>query len=246
MNQIGAFRSSRAKLEWARRQYDILAREIAEIIEQHNDKPGIHVNLTTGETVVEGQKRAEIPDLTVVHIGRIIGALRSALDNLIVEATLMASPKADTRKVVFPISGNQEQPGTDKWMGEKVSGLSEKHRRIVVDLKPYNGGNPDLFTLHQLRNQDEHLQIVVTAITSANVFTTKTVSAPAVRKSANGEDEFYIETTHYPTQHEVRTAVEFEQIVSLLDRDVLKTVGRFLTTVGKIIAAFEVASAEAS
>lgn len=239
MREIGSFRSSRAKLEWARRQYDVLAREISEILEKHNDKPGIHVDLTTGQTVVEGQTRAEVPDLLVVQIGRIIGALRSSLDNLVVEATLMASPEANTRKVVFPISSNQEMPGTDKWMGEKVSGLSEEHRRIIVDLKPYKGGHPYLLVLHQLRNQDEHLQVVVTAVTSANVFTTKTVHTPMIRKGANGENELHIETTNYPAQHEVRTVVEFDEIVGILDRDVLKTIGNFLFTVGQIIAKFE-------
>lgn len=241
MREIGSFRSSRAKLEWARRQYDVLAREISEILEKHNDKPGIHVDLTTGQTVVEGQKRANVPDILVVHIGRVVGALRSALDNLVVEATLMASPEANTRKVVFPISGNQEKPGTDKWMGEKVSGLSEEHRRIIVDLQPYKGGHPYLLTLHQLRNQDEHLQIVVTAVTSSNVFMTKTVQTPSVRKGANGKYEFYIETTNYPTQHEVRTVVEFDEIVGILDRDVLKIIGKFLSAVGQIIAKFEAA-----
>lgn len=138
---------------------DIVSRKISEFIEENENRVVAEMDPNEPGMVLVTYNEAAIPDMLTVHIGRIVGCLKSALDNVAVEAALEVNPEANTSRIVFPFSGNKERDGCDKWFAGKVGPMKDAHRRIIVEARPYIGGNHALLALKELRDADEHLSI---------------------------------------------------------------------------------------
>ena len=233
------YRSSRAKLEWARTQLDIVGREVADIIEQQRKVSMFHVEPETGHLRIDGQQRFELPDLLSAHIGRVIGAVRSALDNLVVETVEAADSSVKTRDITFPISGHPEKPGCEKWMAQKIGPLPSGFRRVLVELKPYKGGNERLMSLHELRNQDEHLSINIAFLNRAAKMKMSGHYMPMMIKGPDGKPRVAVASMRAPTQFNTAVTVEFGEGTTAKGKEVVPLVGSFISLGSEIVAKFE-------
>ncbi|MBP0614362.1 hypothetical protein [Jiella mangrovi] len=153
------FRLPKAKISWAEAQLEFVSREVDAFIEENVNRVTTEVDPNHPGMLSVVSYESTIPNNLTVHIGRIVGCMKSALDNVAVEAALEVDPQANTRRIVFPFSGNQETNGCDKWFAGKVGPMKDVHRRIIVEARPYTGGNQALVALQELRNADEHLGI---------------------------------------------------------------------------------------
>jgi hypothetical protein len=91
----------------------------------------------------------------VASAGDIVHNLRSALDHLAHQLVLVGSPgKEPTRRIEFPIAKDFATYEKDK--RAKVEGMRQDAIAAIDALKPYKGGNDDLWRIHELDNIDKH------------------------------------------------------------------------------------------
>jgi hypothetical protein len=94
--------------------------------------------------------------------GDIVHNLRSALDHLayhLVAVGLECSPfmpltEREMRHIYFPIAETSEKYESEK--PAKVKGMLLEAVEAIDRLKPYKGGNPALWRIHELDNIDKH------------------------------------------------------------------------------------------
>ncbi|MEG3169242.1 hypothetical protein U1737_13695 [Sphingomonas sp. LB3N6] len=117
----------------------------------------------------------EVPSRLGAMVGDTIHNLRSALDILacdLARANGNGSLSA-IRETYFPISANSElfekgirNPVSGEWhqaAKKKIRRLSAHHQQIISSMKPYQGGNDDLWHLHQMDILDKHQLLVPVA-----------------------------------------------------------------------------------
>lgn len=151
-----------AKVLWADRQTKRLNEELAPLVATFAEKPMVKPDpAMPGMFQILPDEDEPLPDLLLVDVGRIIGAVRSALDNLVAITVQAIDPSKLTRQTSFPISRRAEDPGDTAWMGARIAGLPKSCTAILQNLHPYATGNDLLQAMNELRVQDEHYQINV-------------------------------------------------------------------------------------
>ncbi|MGL9620382.1 hypothetical protein QRQ56_20395 [Bradyrhizobium sp. U531] len=101
-----------------------------------------------------------LPLFFQAEAGAYINTIRSSLD--ILASTLVrrhSIPIAENR-VYFPIAESKERFEKSKDAQVFVQGLDALGQRLFRDLKPYNGGNEQLWTLHRLDNVRKHRRLL--------------------------------------------------------------------------------------
>jgi hypothetical protein len=97
-----------------------------------------------------------------VEMGAYINAIRSSLDIL---ATSLAKHYpcriSKPESVYFPIAKSDIAFANGNYKGsEFVNGLPPRERSIIESLKPYDGGNPMLWSLHHLDIMRKHRRLI--------------------------------------------------------------------------------------
>jgi hypothetical protein len=108
----------------------------------------------TGDLVFKLGKCAPIPDDFPLIIGDALQNLRTALDHLVWQLILSNGNTPKIGTTGFPLMKSAEEYKTDS--PRKVKGMAPEAIRMIDALKPYGGGNEDLFGLHLLNNVDKH------------------------------------------------------------------------------------------
>jgi hypothetical protein len=93
-------------------------------------------------------------------IGDVAHNLRAALDQLVCELIRNNRKQVRTRSG-FPIA-TTEKRFEEAAIG-KIEGVSPATAKFIRRLKPFNGGNRDLWVLHELDGMDKHVEIVPVA-----------------------------------------------------------------------------------
>ena len=112
----------------------------------------------TGDLIFKLGKCAAIPEDFPTIIGDILQNLRTALDHLAWQLVL-AHNCVPTGQTAFPIAENFEK--FEAMLKRKVEGMSQGAVDKIRALKPYGGGNEDLWGLHELNNTDKHRLLFV-------------------------------------------------------------------------------------
>jgi len=102
-----------------------------------------------------------------VEVGAYINTIRSSLDIL---ATSLAQrhsvPNPD--KVYFPVAKDATSFKTGNYKGKEfIQALPNAERTIIETLKPYKGGNDDLWSLHQLDIKRKHQALLTVSARTA-------------------------------------------------------------------------------
>lgn len=143
-------------IDWADRQIDALEAEFSAFYRtapyKLTTKP--HVS---GRTEIYISSDAPVTKLFAPSVNAIIQAQRSSLDFLVVglaEANGFKNP-TDT---YFPVVKTLEAL-SDKQTLKKIRRLDAADQKVIVELKPYAGGNDTLFTLHSLNIERKHRRL---------------------------------------------------------------------------------------
>ncbi len=153
-----AYRQALAKLDWAKqhlKKFNAASRVF------HDTNPlstFTKVNPETGELVYYVGEIPEIPAHISLIAGDVLHSLRSALDYL-----ACGMVETVTTNTKFPI-GHSAQAYKSS-LGRLVPGLNQEALEVLHEIKPYQGGNLLLWTLHRLDNIDKHRLLLAACIT---------------------------------------------------------------------------------
>ena len=148
-----------AKYNRAKEQFDELGAEMDAFF---NKEPKPHFAIGEFDTDTwEWRERFQIREEPPLRFGVILGDsihnLRSALDHLIWQVTLLDGGVPDD-STQFPIASKSEAQ-FERMAARRIPGLSPEHRALVKQAQPYHAGNPDahpLAVLASLSNADKH------------------------------------------------------------------------------------------
>lgn len=139
------------------------------------------------------------PELGAI-MGDSIHSLRSALDLVTCQLAKKngATSRSALRETYFPISASQEifEKGTlnsdGHWSNpgiDKIRRLSADDQERIKELRPYKGGNENLWHLHQLDIMDKHISVVAT------VGKLVTYTGPSAIQSTDHDSVFVFQPT---------------------------------------------------
>jgi hypothetical protein len=106
-----------------------------------------------------------IDPIIPIIAGDAVQNLRTALDYLIVQLVDAHSGNVGEkrlRKTGFPMFESPEEMTPSK-IKKKIGGVSPDAEKAILILKPYKGGNNDLWGLHELNRVEKH-RLLITAI----------------------------------------------------------------------------------
>jgi hypothetical protein len=151
-----------AKFNRAKQEFDVLRSEIADFFDQD---PAPHYSRgyfdpQTWEWIERFQIREAPPLRFGVILGDCVHNLRSALDHLICQLTLLdGGSMADCEKTQYPIASKSEEQ-FEGMADYRIPRLSRHHRAMVKQTQPYRAGDRafahPLSILAELSNADKH------------------------------------------------------------------------------------------
>lgn len=151
-----------AKFNRAKQQFDVLRHEIGAFSDQ-DPEPHFsrgYFDTNTWEWIERFQVREAPPLRWGVMLGDCVHNLRSALDHLICQLTLLdGGTVEDCARTQFPIASKCEEQ-FEAMADSRIPGLSPKHRAMVKLAQPYRAGDKawkhPLAILAELSNADKH------------------------------------------------------------------------------------------
>lgn len=157
----------RAKLEWARRHFNILESAIDLFIDDKPYAATAEKDKETGEYGLRISPVRGVPADWSLQVGDIVHNLRSALDTLafaLATDHIPALTKKESRTVQFPILDTLSEFSTDPkgWLNR----IPRDARAAFEKLQPYHTRHPRdkrlLAVLRDLSNEDKHRRLLVT------------------------------------------------------------------------------------
>jgi hypothetical protein len=149
-----------AKFNRSKEQFDLLRSELGEFLDQE-PKPHFsrgEFNPDTWEWIERFQIREKPPIRLGVLLGDCVHNLRSALDHLICQVTLLDGG-TNCSKTQFPIASKSEAQ-FEGMADDRIPDLSAEHRALVKRAQPYQAGDGaashPLAVLANLSNADKH------------------------------------------------------------------------------------------
>lgn len=142
-----------------KRAYDHLEdlkRHLDIFFESKPYKVGMRHDLKSRKLIYYLKRTEPLPDCIPLIVGDVIQNLVSALDHLAYQ--IVCKDTSDNppqpKKVYFPIAENASDYEAIK--NRKLIGAKQQSIDAVDAVKPYKGGNDQLWMLHQLNNIDKH------------------------------------------------------------------------------------------
>jgi len=112
---------------------------------------------------IVGVQKEPLPLSFNVEVGAYINVLRSSLD-ILATAIAIRYGVPNAEKVYFPVASGGAQFEAGNFKGaEFIKLLPPTPRQIIEALKPYKGGNGDLWRLHQLDIMRKHRKLLTIA-----------------------------------------------------------------------------------
>lgn len=149
----------RLKLARARTHIAQLDQEIAAFWSRKPFAIQVENDFDTGGWQYFLKIKENVPEEWSGHIGDAIHNIHSALDLLMCSAVQEHSPTlTDLRHVYFPVRETRKK--FEDVIDRCTGGASDRARRLLKLLRPYQGGNDALWQLHQLANLEKHQSII--------------------------------------------------------------------------------------
>jgi hypothetical protein len=233
-----------AKLAWAKAQLPILGAETQFFIDSKPYRIWKEVNEERGGFDYKIKYTQPVPDSILISASNLAHQIRSSLDQM--AATLAVRNGAtNTKDVHFPISHDRDSFFDGKRAGvKKIARLSAVDRQIIIDLKPYFGGNDLLYALHQMSITDKHNRPLRAAGFTASVAVDEMIGdlmiGPDIGTwSALDDERTVLWTTSPYLKAYVTTHVCIEEIGQRPGIALAPMFGEFIGAVKSIVALFD-------
>lgn len=154
------YTSARLKLDWANKHLKNLDREIRAFLGGNPYEIFPYAKLETGDIVYHLGSLATIPNEIALLAGDIIHNLRSSLDH-VAHVVFESTGRDGGNNYQFPIISNERfiNGGLDREI-EKVCPVDSREGALFKTLKPYEGGNEDIWRIHRLDIHDKHKLLI--------------------------------------------------------------------------------------
>jgi hypothetical protein len=150
---------AQAAVDWGESQFPILSTRTRAWEHTSVETVIVDLNPQSGKKAVVAHAKEPLPAIINAEVGAIIGSFRSALDLLAASLALRngVTPSHQTHFPIYrllydfidPINGLENK----KWLS-----LAEK--KIIKSYDPYEGGNDDLWAIHQLDILRKHERLI--------------------------------------------------------------------------------------
>lgn len=118
----------------------------------------------TPNNILVAAEKEPLPLIFNAEAGAYINAIRSSLDILANALVERYGIRIREEEVYFPVVGSAAIFAGERYKGAKfVQGLPAPERTIIETLKPYDGGNDLLWTLHRLDILRKHKRLLAIA-----------------------------------------------------------------------------------
>jgi len=235
---------AKAAVEWGISQLPVLQRRIDAWHEKSIEVVTVDLNPQTGKKAKVAREKEPIPLIVNAEVGAIIGSLRSSLD-LLAAALAKRNGATPNRHMHFPIFYSVHDfcdplngLHSKKW-------LSEAEIRIIKKLKPYEGGNVNLWALHQLDILRKHERLIAVSVRPKIVSARwKTVLPPRVERPflRLSHETVLIEFPADTVEPDVEATLDviFDELgLGVAGRPVITILRHFATVADKIIGMFD-------
>ena len=184
-----------------------------------------------------------IPASLALLAGDAIHNLRASLDYVANE--MVRSSGGNDKNIYFPISENEQRYKTDSV--SRTKGMAADFKDAIDRLKPYGGGNDDLWGLHKLDITDKHRLLIPVATRSeglsigAGAPNLRVISLPFNRAPAKEGDTL----AELEGEHRSIMGFKFTFDVAFGEPDVfygssvVATLGRLAGVVKDVVSSFE-------
>ena len=159
------FEQSRLKINWANHRISELESRLAVLPDRVSGVIEINPNMGNEVIKYELEDRAAYSDIALM-IGEIAHNLKCSLDYAWAPILTKAIPGIDVEFVKFPVHRTKDGliaafKGEEPKILKKLPAASlDRYRRIldflVSDIKPYEGGDNAIWTVHYINRQDKH------------------------------------------------------------------------------------------
>lgn len=231
----------RVKIEWAKKQLRNLAAEVLAL--EHT-----HVVFKKDDSEVDphpivfswGDNPHPIVKVlafdAVCLAGDIIHNLRSALDHLAMQLALLGNPNLsdkELKQIEFPIAESPEKYENSK--ARQLNGIRTDAMHAIDRLKPYKGGNDDLWNLHVLDIIDKHRTLLT--LDSDFIFTADWFPGSYYMKTDNP----HFSGVEPPVENDIKT--DIQEALSRPHREqantLLPTIHQLIVFVENLVLGFE-------
>lgn len=165
-------RGPRIKIRRANDQIDEIEREVSALFEGQAYALVIERDPKSGDRLAKIKLSRCIPDSLFLLIPEAIYHLRSTLDQLMV-AIARGTGIENCSHIYFPFgeTADQIERATQTLKGQKgkMVGIPPDVQKMVVDLRPFKGGNEPLWALSRLSNVDKHTGLVPIGAVNAGI-----------------------------------------------------------------------------
>lgn len=173
----------RAKANRAEQHINDLEVIVQNFLDSYPYEVSLNYNSHTRENEWYLTRTTDIPIAISVIAGDALQNLRSTLDHLVWQLTLVNNQPPRPGVTGFPITETAQEYSTTK-IRRKIEGVGQIAAAAIDALKPYSGGNDPLWRLHCLNNIDKHRLIFVCS------FGDESPSFAAQPKTGNHPDIF--------------------------------------------------------
>jgi len=240
------FREAKLKVEHANSHIRELNESIVEFANDDICRFVTEKDTDTDNYILKCKMIKSLPEKVTLIIGDAIHNLRSALDLMAWELVELCGGKPD-KDISFPIVETQMQlEATMK--NKKIKIIGTDNIKLMCDvIKPYKGGNNNLFGLHRLDIADKHRTLIPTAhvgvVTHATGFAGGTQFVDCTFSvdpdgSVHGILAMPEDFNFYITGQQV-IWVFFSQTEVFKEQHVLRTLDNLTLTVSDVIQKFE-------
>jgi hypothetical protein len=239
----GIFQGSRLKIERANKHIQELCSVVTAFFQTDPYRIGIENNPSRGYSLVGFRSIGPPPSEVPLIIGDTVHNLRSALDLAVCQAVHLGGGKP-SRNTKFPFAKSLNELVGAQRKGKIKTHCPKLFDLIIKEIKPYRGGNDDLYALHDLDIMDKHKLIIPMVAISTLTYASgrPTVGAHGGDLSAKQGSTVYkivkvpdLENTDYgkPTFD-----IFFDEGCILKNQPIIPTLHQFSKLISGIIDAF--------
>ena len=148
------------KVERAKEHLQLLANEVRRYLDTQPYIVSVKRDPESRRLIYFVESIRSMPLRLSAILGDTIHNLRSALDHLAYQLVWVGTGKVPSSHVYFPIADDPAKYPEKR--DRQLKGATPRTVAAIDDLKPYKGGNENLWRLHKLDNVDKH-RVVITA-----------------------------------------------------------------------------------
>jgi hypothetical protein len=159
------------KVRRARRHAAELNETIRAFFQKTPYKTTGEIDAETGDKLFKVSRCLPVPREIPLIIGDVLQNLRTALDHLVWQL-VEANGGKPNKGTAFPFAKTAQDYRNES--SRRLKGVPEAAIKMIDDLRPYAGGNEDLYSLHHLNNHDKHrLLLIVGAAHTVTTYSTR-------------------------------------------------------------------------